>query len=75
MKKVETLVTMFWAGSDVKRRVRILAGDQTEAVNKSPSWDDGRGTRYCTGRIITAAMRKTKWYQEARFDDAGNAEL
>lgn len=55
-------------------RLRIVAGDCVAEINNSPSCSFSGENYYTTGKLVTAAMRKTTYYKTAQFDYAGNSD-
>jgi hypothetical protein len=72
--KQQTLVIRHDTDTGKTQRMRIVAGDCVQEINRGPSCSfDGRNY-YSTGRLITASMRRRKWYRNAQFDDQGNSD-
>ena len=70
----QTLIVKHNTDTGKKSRLRVIAGDCVDEINRSPSSSFGGENYYSTGQLITSAHKKSKWYKSAQFDDAGNSD-
>lgn len=57
-----------------KVRVRVVAGDKRDEINRGPSYSYNGREYYMVARLVTPAMRKSEWYKSAQFDSEGNSD-
>ena len=72
--KIETLVSKQGVNGGNKVRVRIVAGDKCDEINRGPSCSFGGEEYYMVAQLVTPSMRKSQWYQNAQFDSEGNSD-
>lgn len=68
----QTLITRHDTDSGASQRLRIVAGDRVDEVNRGPSYSGSNG--YMSARLVTSRMRRSAWYRSAQFDDKGNSD-
>jgi hypothetical protein len=71
---VQTLVIKHDCNTGKSWKLRIVAGNKVQEINKSPSESYNGNTTYCTGKIVTAAMLKSQWYKNTQFSECGDSD-
>lgn len=71
---IQTVVYRQYVNGEPKVRVRVVAGDKRDEINRGPSYSYNGREYYMLARLVTPAMRKSEWYKSTQFDSEGNSD-